>query len=185
MDERWTIATELNEIQHELKELEVLYEQYFAGLERREPHNRRKVLARRLRHFNNRKIVWTDLKFRHQGLATRFMTYGQYWDRILRLMDEGKYHRHLAKLSGSSSKAQQITTSGVHNEDQEATELHGELIKARQQCGLNGDGPSADKVAQFLVAQREKIRSRYGNKPVQFSIDTSEGKPRIKVSLKK
>ncbi len=183
MDERRTIATELDEIQHEMKEVEVLYEQYFAGLERREPHNRRQILARRLRHFTNRKIVWTDLKFRYQGLATRFMTYGQYWDRILRLMDEGKYHRHLTKLANSKDTAE--TNHSQNNAQQEAAQLHVELSKARLQCGLDGDGPSADKVAQFLATQREKIRAKYGDKPVQFSIDTSEGKPRIKVSLKK
>ncbi len=185
MDERRKLAKELDDIQQELKELEVLYEQYFAGLERREPQNRRTLMARRLRQFTNRKIVWTDLKFRYQNLATRFMTYGQYWDRILRLMDEGKYHRHLVKLTAPSSALANPQTPAVSNSDQEAAQLHAALNKARQQCGLSGEGPSASKVAEFLSAQREKIRSRYGDQPVQFSIDTSEGKPRIKVSLKK
>ena len=43
MNERRTLAKELDDIQQELKELEVLYEQYFAGLERREPQNRRNL----------------------------------------------------------------------------------------------------------------------------------------------
>ncbi len=184
MNERRTLAKELDDIQQELKELEVLYEQYFAGLERREPQNRRNLLARRLRHFTNRHIVWTDLKFRYQSLSTRFMTYGQYWDRILRQMDEGKYHRHVAKLSSSSAATGKVSKAEAPPAN-EADKLHAELNKARQQCGLNGEGPSAAKVAEFLAMQREKIRSRYGDKPVQFSIDTSEGKPRIKVSLKK
>jgi len=184
MDERRRIAQELDEIQQELKELEILYEQYFAGLELREPHNRRKTLAKRLRHFTNRRIVWTDLKFRYQGIASRFMSYGQYWDRILRLMDEGKYHRHTAKLTGAAAQTHKPESSGAGN-SQEAIDLHEQLTRARQQCGLNGEGPSAEKVAEFLTAQREKIRSRYGDQPVRFTVDTSEGKLRIKVSLKK
>lgn len=184
MDERHKIAQELDEIQQELKEIEVLYEQYFVGLERREPHNRRKTLSRRLRHFTNRRIVWTDLKFRYQGIASRFMSYSQYWDRILRLMDEGKYYRHTAKLAGAASQEQKQRCSGSNN-SQEVNDLHEELTRARQQCGLSSEGPSAEKVAEFLAAQREKIRSRYGDQPVRFSVDTSEGKPRIKVSLKK
>ncbi len=185
MDERRKIARELDEIQQELKEIEILYEQYFAGLERREPHNRRKTLARRLRHFTNRHIVWTDLKFRYQGIASRFMSYSQYWDRILRLMDEGKYHRHTAKLAGAAVQAPKPEASSPGNQAREASDLHEQLTRARQQCGLSGNGPSAERVAEFLASQREKIRSRYGDQPVQFSIDTSEGKPRIKVSLKK
>ena len=54
-----------------MKELEVRYEQYFAGIERREPYNERRNLARRLRQFTNRAIVWTELKFRYQGAGLK------------------------------------------------------------------------------------------------------------------
>ncbi len=182
MDERHQIAHELDEIQQLLKELEIRYEQYFAGIERREPLNDRKEIARRIRHFTNRHIVWTDLKFRYQGIASRFMSYGQYWDRILRLMDEGKYHRHVAKAQSTTAAR---TNKNPPDPAAEANRLQQELSKARKNCGLSGDAPSAEKVARFLASQREKIRERYGDKPVEFSIDTSGEKPRIKVSLSK
>ncbi len=182
MNDRRSIAQELDDIQQEIKELEILYEQYFAGLERREPYQKRKDVARRLRHFTNRHIVWTDLKFRYQGLASRFMSYGQHWDRILRLIDEGKYHRHLSKLKKPSVAQNSSHSSGEQNE---ASQLQQQLKQARQACGIGGETPSAEKVAAFIASQREKIRERYGDKPVQFSIDTSDGRPRIKVSLKK
>lgn len=182
MDERRELAQELDEIQHLIKELEIRYEQYFAGIERREPFNERKEIARRIRRFTNRHIVWTDLKFRYQGMASRFMSYGQYWDRILRLIDEGKYHRHVAKLQTSST--QKAKTKPLDPQE-EAARLQQELSRARQKSGLSGNAPSAEKVASFLATQREKIRERYGDKPVEFSIDTSGDKPRIKVSLRK
>ena len=186
MDEKRSISLLLDEIQHEMKELEILYEQYFAGHERREPYNERKNLARRIRHFTNRRIVWTDLKFRHQSLASRFMSYSQYWDRILRLIDEGKYHRHTAKLQQPSIPDLPARSGdGGGSTQHEAEKLQQELQQARKSCGLSGEGPSAKKVADFLATQREKIRSRYGDKAVTFSVDTSDGKPRIKVSLKK
>lgn len=183
MNDRRSLAQELDEIQHAMKELEIRYEQYFAGIERREPYQERKDLARRLRHFTNRHIVWTDLKFRYQGMASRFMSYSQYWDRIQRLIDEGKYNRHTTKLK-APAVAQQERRKPVCPES-EARKLHEEFNQARAALGLSGEGPSADKVAAFITAQREKIYQRYGNQPVEFSIDTSDGKPRIKVSLKK
>ena len=181
MDDRRKLAQELDEIQTELKELEIRYEQYFAGLERREPYQDRQNLARRLRQFTNRHIVWTDLKFRYQNMATRFMTYGQRWDRILRLIEEGKYTRHTAKMKYSTRTKETAPLSA----DQEANQLHQELNQARQAQGCSGDAPSKEKVASFLSAQREKIRDRYGDQPIQFSVDTSGNKPRIEVSLKK
>jgi hypothetical protein len=184
VNERRALEFELDEIQQQMKELEIHYEQYFAGVEKREPYKARKTLARRLRQYTNRRIVWTDLKFRYQGLASRFMSYSQYWDRILRLMDEGRYHRHTAKLSApDSAPANAADLSGGSKQD--ASRLQQELAAARKACGMQGEAPSAEKVAAFLDAQREKIRQRYGDRAVAFSIDTSGDKPRIKVSLKK
>ena len=191
MDERRVLALELDEIQQQMKELEIRYEQYFAGVERREPFNERKNLARRIRQYTNRRIVWTDLKFRYQGIASRFMSYAQYWDRILRLIDEGKYHRHTAKLNTPKPPACPDLPPAcpdlppAETGNGEAERLQKELADARAACGMSGSAPSAEKVAAFLDAQREKIRQRYGDKAVAFSIDTSDGKPRIKVSLKK
>lgn len=180
MDDRRKIAQELDDMQQLLKELEVRYEQYFAGIERREPANDRKNLARRIRHFVNRHIVWTDLQFRYQGIASRFMSYCQYWDRILRLMDEGKYHRHTAKLQRKPDATDNKTPATAS----EAQQLHEQMRQARMQCGLSGNGLNPEKMAAFITQQREKIRTRYGDKPVEFSVEVHEGKPRIKARFK-
>lgn len=181
MDEKRLLARELDSIQQEQKELEIRYEQYFSGVEKREPLQDRKNLARKLRHYTNRRIVWTDMKFRYQGIMSRFMTYSHYWDRILRLMDEGKYHRHTAKLQAPANHAKPDST----NSQSEVERLQRELAEARSNCGLSGASPNTRQVADFLSTQREKIRERYGDRDIVFSIDTSNGKPRIKVSLKK
>jgi len=170
MDERRQLAQELDEIQQLVKELEIHYEQYFAGIERREPYNKRKDIVRRIRHFTNRHIVWTDLKFRYQSIASRFMSYGQYWDRILRLIDEGKYHRHTAKLNATAPLVRPDRTTTI-DPIAEADKLQQELSQARKTCGLSGEGPSAEKVANYLANQREKIRARYGDKPVFVDIE--------------
>lgn len=180
MDERRQTARELDDIQKSIKELQMLYEQYFAGIERREPVNDRKAIAKRIRHFTNRHIVWTDLKFRYQGLASRFMTYCQYWDRIQRQIEEGKYHRHTAKLPNPSHHQADPGTPGIT----ETKNLQQQLAKARKDCGLSGNEPSVEKISAFLKAQQEQIRNRYGNKPVEYSVETHNGKPQIKVRPK-
>ena len=183
MDERRALGYELDDIQQQMKELEIRYEQYFAGVEKREPQRERTDLLKRLRQYTHRRIIQTDLKFRYQGLTSRFMSYSQYWDRILRLIDEGKYHRHTARLKTPPvpTKEPPATSSQLS----EVEQLQRELSKARKTCGLPGGAPSISKIAAFLDTQREKIRSRYGDRPIQFSIDISDDKPRIKVSLKK
>jgi len=184
MDEKRQLAQELDNIQQAVKELEIHYEQYFAGVEKREPYNERKNIARQIRHFTNRHIVWTDLKFRYQGLTSRFMSYGQYWDRILRLIDEGKYHRHTSKLKNTTTTPPASSAKTI-DPKVEADKLQQQLSQARKSCGLSGNSPSTEKIVAFLAAQREKLRSRYGDRAVEFTVDSSGPKPRIKVSLKK
>jgi hypothetical protein len=188
MDDRRKIDQVLSEIQQEMKELEIRYEQYFAGAEKREPLRSRTELARRIRHFTNRPIFQTDIKFRYQGLASRFYSYSQYWNRILRLMDEGKYHRHLSNKPVAPKLADlpqpQVQASRDILED-EAESLLTSLVEARQKCGQSGPAPSREKVDKFLAAQKKKVQEKYGDRPVEFLVDTSSGKPQIRVRFKK
>ena len=181
MKSRKQVTQDLEDFQTRLKELEIRYEQYFAGVERREPYLERKDLTRQIRNFNPQQITQTDLKFRYQGLSSRLASYSQYWDRILRLIDEGKYHRHLNKITKDTlppcEQAQPEPLS-------EADSLYRELVTARERCGVPGETPSPQQIASFLAAQRAKIREKFGDKPVEFLVDTSIGKPRIKVRLK-
>lgn len=182
MDERRKLAQELDILQNQLKELEIRYEQYFAGNERREPLPLRTSFEKSIRYFINRHIVWTDLNFRYQGIATRFMSYCQYWNRIQRLMDEGKYHRHTTRQPQSSPSP--VAAAAADPDPTVAERLQRMMHQARKDCGLQGDGPSTEAIASFLDAQKEQIRNRYGDRPVEFCIDTEGGKPRIKVRPK-
>ena len=180
MKDRQTVTRDLEDFQARLKELEIRYEQYFAGVEKREPYRERKYLSRQLRQYNPLLITQTDLKFRYHSLTARLVSYSNYWDRILRLIDEGKYHRHLTK----AAKASTAPTPSPASAASAAEHLHQQLAKAREQCGLPGAVPSPAKVADYLAVQREKIRQKFGDRPVEFQIDISAGKPRIKVRLK-
>ena len=88
-DDRRQIQRELNSIELAMRALEISYEQYFAGIEKREPMQNRETLTKQIRQFANRRIMQTDLRFKYQNMATRFHSFSGYWDRILRLMDEG------------------------------------------------------------------------------------------------
>lgn len=187
MDERKIIARELGEIEQSLKELEVTFEQYFAGVEKRAPIKARETLARRLLRFANRRIIQTDLRFRYQNLATRFHQYCGHWDRILRLIDEGRYERHLAKAKISAPASKEGTGSGAtvrSKAEAELERIYGELISAREGCRLSGTAPDRAQVAAFLEGQREKIREKFGDREVEFRVAIEEGKPKIKVRAK-
>lgn len=179
MDERHAIVRELGGIEQELKALEILYEQYFAGAEKREPMQKREAVSKRLRQFVNRKIIQTDLRFRYQTVAARFFSYTSYWDRIVRLIDEGRYARHTGK-----SVPEQPSPSPPAAEIDLRDRIYQDLLAARASCQLSGTPPERDQVYRFLDLQRDKIREKFGDREVEFRVVTEEGKPKIKVRAK-
>jgi hypothetical protein len=185
MDGRKGLAGELNTIEQLLKELHITYEQYFAGVEKREPMKVREDLAARLRRFANRRITQTDLRFRYQGLAARYHSYSAHWDRILRLIDEGRYVRQVRKASAPAPAPAAATTgSPPPATEGRQDDIYRELMAARSACHIGGKAPDRAQIAAFLDTQREKIRERFGDREVEFTVVCEDGKPKIKVRPK-
>lgn len=182
MNDRDAIAHELNALEQDQRELEILYEQYFAGIEKREPVKARENLAFRLRRFANRRIIQTDLRFRYQSLATRYHSYTGHWDRILRLMDEGRYPRHLQRAS--VVPAGQSAAAAVSSGDDEIETLYRQMLEARRMSNNGIAIPDRQQIAAFLERQKEKIREKFGDREVEFRVVTEDGKPKIKVRAK-
>lgn len=191
MDDRKVLARELDQIELTMKELVIAYEQYFMGNDRfmREPIKDREALSKSLRRFANRRITMTDMRFRYQNLATRFHSYQGYWDRILRLMDEGRFVRQLHRGAPPQPKATTATTAAVATPTvapppSPTDHLYEQLMHAHRSCKLEENAPNRQQVASFLDKQKAAIREKFGDRPVEFVVVTEEGKPKIKVRPK-
>ena len=187
-DDRKRISRELEQIELQMKTLEIAYEQYFSGLEKREPMRDREDLTKRIRQFANRRIMQTDLRFKYQNLATRFHSYNGYWERILKLMDEGKYHRNASqtmKPIGVKNQPSSTPSATKPSGGGEVDTIYNDLMSARKTHNIGGKAPDKQQVATMLEKQKEKIREKFGDRPVAFKVETRDGKPRIVVKAKK
>ncbi len=184
MSERKNIDLELAHIEKDLRELQIRYEKYFSGTEKLEPLQERESLARRLRNFANRRIVQTDLRFRYQNLASRFHSYAGHWDRILRLMDEGRFIRGGSGLPLAPPKAAKAANAAASSPPDEVERLVRQLRESGGERGQS-EAEERQKVARFLEAQREKIKETFGEQEVEFRVVIEGGKPKIKVRAKK
>lgn len=180
MGSREQVTELLNRLENDLKELEIAYEQYFLGLDKRSPEQQRSKMMLRVRKLVTLYIPQTDLRFRLQSITSRFNSYSSYWDRIQRLIDEGKYERHTSRIqrfAQTKSTTEEVTetTPSVDFLDS----LYDKLVEAHQSCHLRP--PNREQVASFLAKQQDAIKQRFGDKQVDFVVVTEEGKPKIKV----
>jgi hypothetical protein len=88
----------LDELEGRINKLKIAYEQYFMGLEKLEPLQDRQEIARIVRRLQSTQTRNTALKFRLNSLNQRFLSYQNYWNRIVRQIEAGTYKRDLARV---------------------------------------------------------------------------------------
>ena len=158
---RANLEAELQTIEADFKALEIAYEQYFMGIERFEPAKERQIVALRLRRMLGAFMTQTDLRFRLQNINSRFQSYAAYWDRILRLIEEGRYQRQTSHLKWAE-RYQEEVPANIARRPAAADPLdhiYRELIQAHESCRI--PPPKREQVAEFLRRQAEAIRERY------------------------
>jgi hypothetical protein len=84
---------ELEKVDEAIKELRVMYEKYFAGVERIEPLKHRDDVKKMLRRLGGEQMKNTARRFRLQTLQATLITFEQHWNRITRQIEEGTFKR--------------------------------------------------------------------------------------------
>lgn len=124
---------ELEEVEAQLKELEYLvkkcrihYEQFFMGVEKREPVDLRRKIQTFLKNSPFEKHRKASIKFRALTLTQKFVTLTNYWDRILRSMEDGTFnymaYRGFRPRSAAEDAAVDVPTKEALRIDPEEVE---------------------------------------------------------------
>src|SRR5713101_6938290 len=104
--------------------LQVLYEKYFLGIDRRPPEAQRRQVSEKMRLLKTTTVKNTALKFRIQTLFAKLISFERMWDRTLREIEEGTYKRDVFKAKlrdasrGGEKKTSQSAPSSSHLSDQ-------------------------------------------------------------------
>ena len=181
---RGEIESELQLVDQELRDLIKTYEQYFMGIDRFEPARERQILALRLRRLTNSYIHQADLRFRLQSLAGRVQSYASYWDRILRLIEEGHYVRQrshtqrAAHLRPAEPQAETPPPAAAALRER----VYHDLVEAYASCRITP--PAREQFDAFLARQNATIRERFGERPVDLIVVVQDGKPKLRVRAK-
>lgn len=185
------IAEDIALFEECLKELIIKYEQYFLGLEQREPlrlFNDAEALSRKYQNFQ---IVNTMMKFRYNSTIGRLNSYKTYWNRINRLIEEGKYSRDRFKmemrqrrLSGQSGNTDQEGPDDKRLLNPVVEIVYRTYLEARKACNLSVDYITPELVAAAIEKQTPVIMQKYNCKRIEFKVVIEEGTPKIKVRPK-
>ena len=166
------MVAELAEYTERLEELRVRFDRYFMGLDRIPPLKDRTDLERAFRTSMLVKSHKTEIKFRFKGLRARLATYGRRWDRIMRLIEEGKFKREKSALSSMGQQGQEPTR---RDEDASVREVYKSWMEAQATVGK---APNVDfqRFKQKLQAQRAKHQEKFGWSGIDYAVKVKGGR---------
>jgi hypothetical protein len=185
-------AEDIASLETMINSLITRYDQYFIGLEKREPLQLRAEVDAMVRRYSGIPITNTMQKHKYAMLVARLCSYREQWNRILRLIDEGKYSRdqvfgamnRYKKRHGTDADRPE-TEGKTEWRQNELEQLCRDYLEARNACNLPVDNVSSEMVAACIKRQRPALSARLGNDNISFRVVIEDGKPKIKAKARK
>ncbi len=180
-------AEELNDLDESIQGLQVSYEKYFLGIDRKPPEQERRRVSAKARELRTSLVKNTALKFKVNSLFAKLLSFERMWDRTLREIEDGTYKRDVFKAKlhqrdrngeGASQRAGRPAAQEIS--DDTLRRLYDTYLVARRRCGEATDGISFDSVASRIRAQVPQLMEKHKAKNIEFKVVIKGGKAVLK-----
>jgi hypothetical protein len=197
-----TIQEDFDRIDVMLRQLQVKWDLFFNGAERKPPSELQTQVETLIKRLNNSEIRNNGDRFRFQGLSARYTTFNELWQKRLRAREEGRaFGRHGIKAEDSApmrpAALAEALTHVPHPEtprefrvvdaasDASAVRaLYDHYVEERKRAGEAAPAPF-DSFQALIGKQAQKIRAEKGAAAVDFRLETKDGKVSLKAKVVK
>ena len=175
------VERDLDALAASIQQLRIAYQRYFAGDLPLPPEELRRQIddqMRRLRGLNMRRPV--D-RFRFSSLEAQLSSYGEMYQRRLRVVEEGKVAPRRATVAAPAPRpaSELDVEAGVAVDSRPSPEAIAALFH-----GLRSRNPATamdlDTFGSYLARQVAQIQDKTGCSTVQFRLVEEEGKVKLK-----
>ena len=181
------LAEDLDVLDEDMILLQVLYEKYFLGIDRKQPDQERKKVGSKMRELRTTLVKNTALKFRINTMFAKLISFERMWDRTLMEIENGTYTRDVfkAKLRAKEQAAKPAVAKPAAPVVPEISEdklrkLYDTYLVARQRCGEPTEGISYDSVAKRIRSQVPQLMEKHGARNIEFKVVIKGGRAVLK-----
>ena len=179
---------EMDDLDNRISRLRVLYDQYFMGIERVEPIFLRNAIEKDFRRSQILRHGSTVLKFRYRSLQQKYTAYRSYWNRIVRLIEDGQIRRGIGLKHGLPGEgnapragdgeqrfAQPAPLSSRRrfkrrrDDEQSLEEAAGQAASQLPEAGKNGPGEFSPDDVDNLYEHFVQAKSKAGEPTVKLT----------------
>lgn len=180
--ERINISKELKKLQGMIEELRLDYEQYFLGITPFRPDKLHGEVKRLIRKIRMAPFKRQAQKYKQLTLESRFQTYNDYWQRIIRQKEEGTYSKDVFKANLRERHAledqEAETEKGAVSRNMQA--LFNSYKRALEQQTGRKQELDLKAFRKSILKRAKAYRQKYGDKKLSFKVVVKKGKVSIK-----
>lgn len=198
------ILDDLDLIEKSIRQLQIEWEKFFAGVERKPPTELRSRVEALIRRNANEEIRNNADRFRYQNLIARYSTFAELWNKRLRALEEGRpmgLHGRAAALAPPAlptpsvsappgaaaprrSAASEVRIQDPAGDAQAMRGLYERFVEARQQAGETA-AVKFENFEKLIAQQTKRILAEKGGQAVDFRLETRDGKVSLKAKAVK
>jgi hypothetical protein len=190
------LADDLDTIERSIRQLQIEWEKFFSGIEKKPPMDMKTRLERLIRTYAGEEIRNNTERFRYQTLSARYATFNELWSKRLRAMEEGRPIAHgprhappaappptpAAVVAAARAQAEYRVRNPTDADGVRA--LFDRYMEARREAG--DQGPVKFESFQKIISQQaDRILKEKGGQAVDFRLETKDGKVSLKAKTVK
>jgi hypothetical protein len=191
------ILEDLDLLERQLRQLQIEWEKFFAGTERKPPGDLRIKVEALIRQYAYAEIRNNGDRYRYQSLSTRYSTMNELWNKRLRAREEGRPAAHGPKgmhglpaappppspaerrAAAGAAAAGEFRISRPQDEPDAVRALFDRYLEARKQTG-EGGAVRYENFEKIISQQANRILGEKGGQAVDFRLETKDGKVTLK-----
>jgi hypothetical protein len=194
------ITEELDGLELSIKKLQIEWEKFFGGLEKKPPVDLATRVANLIRRYAGEEFRNNGERFRYQTLAARYATFNELWQKKLRAREEGRivgihgsraehiamerqaaHHPTPPPSSGPQAQRREgeVRVSDPSRDEASVKALFDQFLEARKVTGEAG-GMRYENFQKIIAQQSARILAEKGASAVAFRLETKNGKVSLK-----
>jgi hypothetical protein len=198
-----TIDEDLSQIEKDIRQLKIEYDQYFGGGRKRPPTEIEWRIDLLVKRYGER---GGDLKFaqrfRYNNLSQTYAKYKDIFRKKLALKEEGRTQRHFGAAAKEieatrakehvkeeaagpkAAKAFRMTCSEPERETEKVEKLYQAFLQAKQQAGEHTGKLSRSSFNDFVLKKTKELQKQKNCKDVEYVVETVSGQVKLKALVK-
>ncbi len=189
-----SFAEDLEALEKSIRQLQIEWEKFFGGVEKKPPVDLRTRVENMLRKYDMGEVRNNTERFRFMNLTARYNTFNELWSKRLRAIEEGRpvgLHGRAAVAAMAAapppterapspvSRSGEIRVESPDRDTGAVQALFKRFVEARMEVGELGS-VKFESFQKLIAQQANRILTEKGASAVDFRLETKDGKVSLK-----